>query len=110
MNRPKNADAHLYETIELSIHKPKVTLSVKTQNKNIRKYKMNNFKVKSELYDDYLLYSLSNGTEIIPINYYYLNDLIHIENDNGSFISLLDKRNKTDAQIITELKKMFSII
>jgi|688.fasta_scaffold115458_4 hypothetical protein len=109
MNRPKNADAHLYETIELSIYKPK-EVSAKVKNKNIRKYKMNNFKIKTELYDNYLLYSLCNGTEIIPINYYYLNDLIHIENDDKSFISLLDKRNKTDAQIITELKKMFSII
>jgi hypothetical protein len=109
MNRPKNCDSHLYETIELSIHKPK-EVSAKVKNKNITKYKMNNFKVKTELYDNYLLYSLSNGTEIIPINYYYLNNLIHIENDNGSFISLLDKRHKTDAQIISELKRMFSII
>jgi hypothetical protein len=111
-----NKDLHLIETIEYSLN---------SRNKNLNKSKME-FQLKTENYDlgheglehsvredSYKLHSLFYDNLLIPINYYYSDEYITIENDEGKLVSVcLKKPNqepRTEKEIIESLKRVFKI-
>jgi hypothetical protein len=121
--KQKKANIDLLETVELSIVKPKGHKKLLEQLgyalgdegiENFVRDSYNNFNLHIEDFENYKLYSLVNGSEKIPINYYHLNELIHIENDDGTFVSVcLKKPNGTlrsEKEIIENLKRVFKII
>jgi hypothetical protein len=115
--KQKKANIDLLETVELSIVRPKTLLQqlgYSVGKEGIKNSVRDSYNLHIEDFENYKLYSLVNGSEKIPINYYHLNELIHIENDDATFVSVcLKKPNGTlrsEKEIIENLKRVFKII